>query len=96
MNATNLIAARARDAGAAGLFDAESDGAVPSPCISLCRMAPEGGHCLGCFRTLDEIGAWSGAGPAQRRAIWAALLQRAGLPVPQALAAGPAASLPPR
>ncbi len=59
-------------------------------------MAPEGGHCLGCFRTLDEIGAWSGAGPAPRRAIWAALLQRAGLPVPQSLAAGSPASPPPR
>jgi uncharacterized protein len=96
VNATNLIAARAGDAVAAGLFDAKSDGTVPSPCISLCRMAADGGHCLGCFRTLGEIGAWSGAGPAQRRAIWAALLQRAGLPVPEALAAAPAASRPPR
>ncbi len=93
MDARDLIAARARDASAAGLFDAGNEAAAPSPCISLCRMAPDGSHCLGCFRSLDEICGWSGAGPAQRRATWAALLRRAGLPLPPALAV---AAAPPR
>ena len=32
---------------------------VPSPCISVCVMDADGSVCLGCFRTLDEIAAWS-------------------------------------
>jgi len=48
-------------------------------------MTPDRSHCEGCFRTLDEIRAWSRADAPQRRAIWAQLLQRAGIdwPVPE-------------
>ena len=60
---------------------------MPSPCVSVCRMTPDRSHCQGCFRTIEEIRAWSGAGNGQRRAIWAALLARAGLPVPGELQA---------
>lgn len=28
-----------------------------SPCIKLCEI-DENGMCIGCFRTLDEIGGW--------------------------------------
>ena len=28
---------------------------VPSPCISLCEIAPDTGLCRGCLRTIDEI-----------------------------------------
>jgi len=31
-------------------------GTVPSPCIKVCRI--EGGLCVGCKRTLDEIRDW--------------------------------------
>ena len=45
-------------------------------------MSPDRSHCEGCFRTLDEIRAWSRADAPQRRAIWAQLLQRAGIALP--------------
>ena len=39
---------------------AEGAGAdVPSPCISVCALDARGQLCAGCFRTLDEIAAWS-------------------------------------
>ena len=82
MSATEAIAARARLLGDAGYFDQNSDEVIPSPCISVCRMAPDGGHCEGCFRTVAEIRAWSMADSAQRLAIWARLAQRAAMPFP--------------
>lgn len=50
---------------------------VPSPCISVCRMNATTGLCEGCYRTLDEIGAWSRASEDEKREVWEALLQRA-------------------
>lgn len=79
MNASELIAACALQVSAAGHFDPKSPEPVPSPCISVCRMSPDRSHCLGCFRTLDEIRIWSQADGGARRAIWSALLQRAGI-----------------
>lgn len=81
---TKTIAARADQIRACGGFDPDCTD-IPSPCISVCRMTADRSHCEGCFRTLDEIRAWSKANPAQRRAIWAALLHRAGQPLPPAL-----------
>jgi len=49
-------------------------------------MTADRSHCQGCFRTIDEIRAWAGADAQQRRAIWAALLQRAGVACPEELA----------
>jgi predicted Fe-S protein YdhL (DUF1289 family) len=67
---------------ASGYFDQESAEPVPSPCISVCRMSPDGSHCEGCFRTLDEIRLWSGADAELRRSIWGRLLARAGITPP--------------
>ena len=50
--------------------------AVPSPCISVCRMDEASGWCEGCLRTLDEIAAWATLDDAARRAVWAELEQR--------------------
>ncbi|WP_428422086.1 DUF1289 domain-containing protein [Methylibium sp.] len=50
--------------------------AVPSPCISVCRMHAASGWCEGCLRTLDEIAAWSGLDNARKRAVWKLLPQR--------------------
>jgi uncharacterized protein len=47
--------------------------AVPSPCVSVCLMDAKTGLCQGCLRTLDEIAAWSSAGDALKRDIWARL-----------------------
>lgn len=49
---------------------------VPSPCISICRMSPRSGLCEGCFRTCDEIAAWSCASDQRKRDIWATIEQR--------------------
>ncbi|UCU98682.1 DUF1289 domain-containing protein [Acidovorax radicis] len=86
MSAMQTIAAHANRLSAAGYFDLNSDEVVPSPCVSVCRMAEDGSVCEGCFRTLDEIRRWSGLDTKARRIVWARLLQRAGAPVPETLA----------
>ncbi len=30
-----------------------------SPCVGLCQLDRERGHCMGCGRTLDEISQWT-------------------------------------
>lgn len=52
-------------------------GAVPSPCISVCRMDPKTALCEGCFRTMDEICQWAQATDADRRQVWDRIAQRA-------------------
>ena len=49
-----------------------------SPCINLCKLDARGSYCLGCFRSLDEIGCWSEASNEQRLAILAAADRRRG------------------
>ena len=80
MTPVELLDNHARQIGAAGHFDARSQEPMPSPCISVCRMSPDRSHCEGCFRTLDEIRIWGSADSTVRRAIWAQLLLRAGIP----------------
>lgn len=77
-----VLAQRAAQVHSEGCLDADFDGVVASPCISVCRMTPDRSHCEGCFRTLEELRAWGKAEAAQRRVIWAQLLARAGLPHP--------------
>jgi uncharacterized protein len=58
-------------------FDPLTDtGAVPSPCINICRMDPKTGWCEGCFRTLDEIAQWSTATEEAKRTVWAEIRRR--------------------
>ena len=52
---------------------------VPSPCISICKMDPANGWCQGCFRTLDEIAAWSRAADADKLVVWQRIEARQGL-----------------
>jgi len=68
-----LLAARVPAA-----FDETVD-PVPSPCISICKMNDDRSLCLGCYRSIDEIRAWSRADAEARRAIWRLLLARAGI-----------------
>ncbi len=51
---------------------------VPSPCISVCRMDPTTGWCLGCYRTIDEIVGWGRLPDDRKRAVWLQLEQRTG------------------
>lgn len=50
--------------------------AVPSPCISVCRMDAPSGLCAGCLRTIEEIAAWSTMGDEAKRAVWLLIEQR--------------------
>lgn len=56
----------------------EPEGPVRSPCICVCQMDPRTGLCEGCYRTLDEIAAWSGMTDAQKREVWRRLVERVG------------------
>jgi NaMN:DMB phosphoribosyltransferase len=47
-------------------------GDLASPCRRVCTYDAALGQCLGCGRTLEEIGAWQGADVARKQAILAA------------------------
>jgi len=49
---------------------------VASPCTSVCEMDDRSGYCRGCFRTLDEIAAWSVLDVDAKKAVLAALPKR--------------------
>jgi uncharacterized protein len=51
------------------------DAAVPSPCIDICRLDPQG-LCIGCRRTIGEIGEWSRASEARKSEILRGLAAR--------------------
>ena len=56
--------------------------AVPSPCVAVCAMTPDTALCSGCWRTLDEIAAWSQMDNTAKRAVWVQIaLRQAKLPV---------------
>jgi predicted Fe-S protein YdhL (DUF1289 family) len=50
--------------------------AVPSPCLSVCRLDERRSVCVGCLRTLAEIGAWSRMSDEDKLAVWAQLETR--------------------
>jgi len=52
--------------------------AVPSPCLSICRMDPASGLCKGCSRTIEEIAGWSTLDNAGRLAVWDRIAARRG------------------
>lgn len=49
---------------------------VSTPCVKLCRIDAASGLCMGCGRTLDEIGRWSVLDEPARRAVMAELPAR--------------------
>ena len=50
---------------------------MASPCVKACIVDGASSLCLGCFRTLFEIGGWSGMTDARRAEIMAELPARA-------------------
>jgi len=66
-NAIEILTKKAMIVLAIGQNDDEP---VPSPCVSVCTMDDERGLCIGCLRTLDELGAWSTLDNAGKRAVW--------------------------
>lgn len=51
---------------------------VESPCVKLCVIHPEARLCVGCYRSIEEITAWSRMPPEMRREVMADLQERAG------------------
>ena len=49
---------------------------IATPCIKVCAVDGESGLCLGCHRTLPEIGGWSRFTDEQRALIMAELPAR--------------------
>ena len=49
---------------------------VESPCIKVCVLDAKGETCVGCFRTLEEIGHWAAFSNAERAAVVAKLAER--------------------
>ncbi|MCA0203820.1 MAG: DUF1289 domain-containing protein [Proteobacteria bacterium] len=52
---------------------------LDSPCVKICVIHPRAGICAGCFRTLEEIAAWSAMSPENRAEILAQLPERSTL-----------------
>lgn len=52
---------------------------VPSPCNSVCALDAHTGYCQGCWRTLDEITAWSTLSDDAKTALWLQLRSRSQL-----------------
>lgn len=50
-----------------------------SPCIGVCKLDDDTGFCLGCGRTGEEIGAWSGLDEKSRDVVWQRLPDRVAL-----------------
>lgn len=49
---------------------------IQSPCIKVCAVDGKTGLCLGCGRTLPEIGTWARLDDAGRESIMTALPER--------------------
>jgi predicted Fe-S protein YdhL (DUF1289 family) len=50
--------------------------AIETPCIRICAVHPALKVCVGCGRTLDEIGRWIAMTDAERSRVMAQLPQR--------------------
>lgn len=42
---------------------------ITSPCVLVCSIEPNSGHCYGCGRTTDEIAGWMGFSVEARAAL---------------------------
>lgn len=51
---------------------------VDSPCVKICQIHPAARICIGCYRTIEEIGRWSSLPAEERLAIMAELDGRKG------------------
>lgn len=58
---------------------------IATPCVQVCIVDGASGLCLGCFRTLTEIGGWSRLSDEQRATIMTELPSREGRIAPEKL-----------
>ena len=50
---------------------------APSPCVQVCQLDAQQRYCVGCLRSLAELGEWSRASDARKQDIWQAIAGRA-------------------
>ncbi len=50
---------------------------IESPCVKICVIHPEARICVGCYRSIAEIGSWSSITAEERRRIMSDLPARA-------------------
>ncbi|MBL9097567.1 MAG: DUF1289 domain-containing protein [Alphaproteobacteria bacterium] len=46
---------------------------IESPCVKVCAIDAATGWCLGCGRSMAEIGGWTSLTPERRRSVMAEL-----------------------
>lgn len=56
---------------------ARGSGDIASPCVKICEIDREKRICIGCYRTITEIGFWTRMSAEERAEIMAALPARA-------------------
>jgi predicted Fe-S protein YdhL (DUF1289 family) len=61
---------------------------ISSPCTKVCTIDPRSKLCIGCSRSLQEIGNWSGLSEGERLRIMAELPQRGAMVAPARAADG--------
>ncbi|WP_414897600.1 DUF1289 domain-containing protein [Rhodovulum sp. YEN HP10] len=49
---------------------------IETPCVRTCRVDWESRLCVGCLRSMEEIGLWGSMSPSERRRIMAELPAR--------------------
>ena len=59
---------------------------IVTPCIQVCIIVGESGLCLGCHRSLQEVGSWSRLDDEARRTIMGELKARRSRIRPEKLA----------
>lgn len=52
---------------------------IESPCVKVCAIDAATGWCLGCGRSMAEIGGWTSLTPERRRSVMAELDERKAL-----------------
>lgn len=52
---------------------------IESPCVKVCVVHPEARICVGCLRSIEEIGGWGRMSAEQRSTIMEQLPARQGL-----------------
>lgn len=57
-------------------MDAMTDTEPDSPCIKVCVVDVQTGHCIGCGRSTGEISSWPGLSGAEKAKIVAELPAR--------------------
>jgi len=67
-------------------MDAAAPTPIATPCIKVCIVDGESGLCLGCFRSLPEVGRWGRMSLDERTEVMAALPARRGRIRPEKLA----------